>query len=211
MSLWSKVFGESPTDKALKDAMRMLWRLVDDEAYQNDILPAPMSDPIKNGAAVDKVPNGSGAFGLDKGNPIPVNGALGELSYLSRIETPKGEFLLFHRIGAINLIDVFEAVTITGSSWHILFLDCYHPRRSRLAPDGFRLGKPRQFSGFHTYCANFPSDFVECKRSAPDGLRIGYVAVSNVEPALRDNRFERPIAHKAKLAIVGGMITSRHL
>lgn len=201
----------SNVGEAAKSAMEGIWRLIDDEAYQNDMLPAPISDAIKGGSAVDNIPNGCGAFGLDKANPIPVNGALGELAYLSRLETVKGERLLFHRVGAINRIDVFEAVTITGTSWHVLFLDLYHPRRSRLAPEGFRLGEPGQFTGFLTYCPNFPYDFVECKRSAPGILGFAYIAISSVAPALEQKLFSRPLAHAAQVTIVEGMITSRHV
>lgn len=209
MGLWSKVFGGGGQDKALKDAMKMIWQIIDDENYQNNMLPEPMDQLIKGASAVDKLPNGVGEFGLDQRNPIPVNGAIGELSYLSRLETAKGERLLFHRIGAINQIDVFEAVTITGTSWHILFVDLYHSRRSRIAPAGFRLGDPKQFAGFHTYCPNFPYDFVEAMQAAPDGLRLAYVAMSNVIPALQQKLFSRPMAHKAKVGIVESMMTSR--
>jgi hypothetical protein len=208
MSLWSKLFGGVSEDRALKDLMKTIWRLIDDEGYQNDMLPPPMKELIKTkeASAVDKIPNGSGAFGLDKGNPIPVNGVIGELAYLSRLETLQGERLLFHRIGSVNSIDMFEAVTLTGTSWHIFFVNLYHSRRSRLAPEGFRVGEPRQFSGFNRYCPNFPYDFVEQKEATAPGLRIAYIALSNVEPALQQKLFVRPLAHKAKIGIVEGMI-----
>ena len=209
MSLWSKMFGESAEDRALKDAIKMVWRLVDDEKYQNEMLPPPMKELLKNTAAVDKIEGGSGEFGLDKGNPVPVNGALGELAYLSRLETLSGERMFFHRIGAINSVDVFEAVTTTGSSWHVFFLDLYHSRRSRMAPEGFRVGEPRQFAGFHTFCPKFPYDFVQCKEATPDGLRFGYIPLSSVLPALQRKVFERPLGHKAKIGIVERMMTSR--
>ncbi|MCY4364582.1 MAG: hypothetical protein OXE42_20765, partial [Gammaproteobacteria bacterium] len=75
---------------------------------------------------------------ISETNPIPVNGSIGQLAYLSKLETERGERILFHRIGAVDTIDVFEAVTFSGSEWFILFVDLYHPRRSRLTPDGFR-------------------------------------------------------------------------
>jgi hypothetical protein len=55
-------------------------------------------------------------------NPIPVNGPIGELAYLSKLETVQGERILFHRIGTVNMIDVLEAVTFSGSEWFILFI-----------------------------------------------------------------------------------------
>jgi hypothetical protein len=209
MSLWSKISGSGGKDRLSTGAGELVWKLIDDENYQNNLLPPGMNELIKNASAVDKIPNGVGAFGLNERNPVPVNGAIGELAYLSRLETVNDERLLFHRIGAVHATDVFEAVTITGTSWHILFVDLYHCRRSRLAPDGFRVGERRQFSGFHTYCPNFPYDFVACKEATPDALRLAYIPLSNVVPALEQRLFARPIGHKAKVGIVEGMMTSR--
>src|SRR3546814_13912845 len=75
------------------------------------------------------LPNGSGPFGFTETNPIPVNGPIGQLAYLSRLETQSGQRILFHRLGAIDKVDVFEAVTFDGSGWFIFFVDLYHPRR----------------------------------------------------------------------------------
>src|SRR3546814_10801196 len=61
------------------------------------------------------LPNGSGPFGFTETNPIPVNGPIGQLAYLSRLETQSGQRILFHRLGAIDKVDVFEAVTFDGS------------------------------------------------------------------------------------------------
>src|SRR3546814_8182704 len=104
---------------------------------------------------------------------IPVNGPIGQLAYLSRLETQSGQRILFHRLGAIDKVDVFEAVTFDGSGWFIFFVDLYHPRRSRLTPDGFRFTKDvAQFSGFHKFCENFPYDFVEKKASDRKSTRL---------------------------------------
>src|SRR3546814_6579765 len=61
------------------------------------------------------LPNGSGPFGFTETNPIPVNGPIGQLAYLSRLETQSGQRILFHRLAAIDKVDVFEAVTFDGS------------------------------------------------------------------------------------------------
>ena len=45
---------------------------------------------------------------------------------------------MFHRFGSLKTVDVFEAVTFDGSQWFLFYLDMYHSRRSRLAPDGLR-------------------------------------------------------------------------
>lgn len=160
--------------------------------------------------APDRDPNGTGPFGLSEANPIPVNGPIGELAYLSKLETVQGERLLFHRIGSVGTIDVFEAVTFSGSEWFIFFVDFYHPRRSRVTPDGFRFSKDvSQFSGFHRFCKNFPYDFVEMKQSGEDsGLSLAYIAIGKVSQQIQNGAFKRPLAHKAKLDIVKGRLTS---
>jgi hypothetical protein len=169
-----------------------------------------MKEVLKSAPAYDKDPNGSGPFGFTETNPIPVNGPIGQLAYLSRLKTQSGQRLLFHRIGAIGIVDVFEAVTFDGSEWFVLFLDFYHPRRSHLTPDGFRFTKDvAQFSGFHKFCENFPSDFVEKKTSErASGLSMAYIAISKVAEQIQNRVFNRPLAHKAKLELVKSRLSS---
>ena len=114
MGFLSKLFGKK--EDPLEKFKREVWRLIDDEEYQNSLVNELVHEMVVNGASVDKLPGATGHFGFDKDNPVPVNGALGELVYLSRLETNQGERLLFHRIGAVNMIDVFEAVAYSGSS-----------------------------------------------------------------------------------------------
>lgn len=211
MGFLSKLLGkENEGDKQLRDAMKMIAKIIDDESFQNSLVPEVVAEMIKNGLSVDQLPNGVGVFGLEEGNPIPVNGAIGEMAYLSRLETNQGERLLFHRIGAINMIDVFEAVTYSGSAWYIFFMDVYHPRRSRKAPPGFRIATElRQFSGFNNYSRNFPYDFAESKQAVDNILRLAYIPIGNVTPQIQSQVFNRPMAHKAKLEIITSMMTSR--
>ncbi len=114
MGFLSNLFGK-PKDDPLKNAMQAIYRMIDDEEHQNGMLPDPIAQAIKSGIACDVLPGATGKFGLEPGNPIPVNGAIGELAYLSRLETSQGERLLFHRIGAVDTVDVFEAVTYSRS------------------------------------------------------------------------------------------------
>lgn len=208
MGFFSKLLGK-PKDDQLSNAFKSLFRLIDDERYQNSLLPEPIAQAIEDGVPCDTVPGATGRFGLEPGNPIPVNGAIGELAYLSRLETAQGERLLFHRIGAIDRVDVFEAVTYSGGTWFVFFVDMYHPRRSRQAPEGFQIAKePRQFSGFHNHCRNFPYDFAEAKADTPDLLRLAYIPLGNVMPQIEKRVFARSLAHKAKLDIVKSKLTS---
>jgi hypothetical protein len=210
MGVLSKIFGESKEQKALREAVTLVRKIVEDEDFQVRMLPDLIQDLIKDGVSCDSVPGASGQFGFSETNPIPVNGAIGELAYLSKLETLSGERLFFHRIGAINSIDVFEAVTFTGSAWFVFFVDLYHPRRSRLTPDGFRFStKLGQFTGFHNYCPNFPLDWRSVRASIPpEGIGIAYTALSRVLPALESGTFNRPVAHQLKLELLRSKLTS---
>jgi len=210
MGFLSKLFGGKKQDAALHQAFEQIKRILEDEEFQLDLIHPSMREMIKNCPAYDKDPNGSGPFGFSERNPIPVNGPIGQLAYLSRLETSKGERLLFHRIGAVNTIDVFEAVTFSGGEWFIFFTDLYHPRRSRATPDEFHFtGEVPQFSGFHKYCPNFPYDFVEMKGTEEEsGLSLAYIPVSRVISQIQSRVFLRPLAHKAKLDLVRTRLTS---
>ena len=210
MGFISKLFGGKKEDKALREAFEQIRRILEDEQFQLDMIHPAMKSMIETCPAYDKDPNGTGPFGFSETNPIPANGPIGQLAYLSKLETAKGERILFHRIGAVNTIDVFEAVTFSGSEWFILFVDLYHPRRSRLTPEGFRFTQEvGQFSGFHKFCTDFPYDFVEMKQSESEsGLSMAYIAISKVMQPIQNRAYQRPLAHKAKLDLVKSRLTS---
>ena len=210
MGFVSKLFGGNKEDKALREALEQIRRIIEDEQFQLDMLHPEMKEMIESRPDYDKDPNGTGPFGLVETNPIPVNGSIGQLAYLSKLETEREERILFHRIGAMDTIDVFEAVTFSGSEWFILFVDLYHPRRSRLTPDGFRFtDEMGQFSGFHKFCADFPYDFVEMKQSEREsGLSMAYIAISKVMEPIQNRAYQRPLAQKAKLDLVRSRMTS---
>lgn len=210
MSFLSNFFGGKKEDKALREAFEHIRRLLEDEDFQLQLMHPALKEIIAKCPAYDQDPNGTGPFGFSEANPIPVNGPVGELAYLSKLETQRGERILFHRIGAINTIDVYEAVTFSGGEWFIFFLDYYHPRKSRLTPEGFRFTKEvGQFSGFHRFCSDFPYDFIQSKHAERNsGLSLAYIAIDKVSKQLEDRAFERPLAHKAKLDIVKNRLTS---
>lgn len=210
MGFLSNLFGggkEKKASKALHAMVSHIHRILDDEEFQLGLLPPAMQEILKAAPAYDKDPNGSGPFGFTETNPIPVNGSIGQLAYLSRLETQSGQRILFHRLGAVGTVDVFEAVTFDGAEWFILFVDLYHPRRSRLTPDGFHFTKDlAQFSGFHNFCENFPYDFVDKKASAD--LSMAYIAISKVSDQIQDRVFNRPPAHKAEIDLVRSRLHS---
>jgi hypothetical protein len=212
MGFLSNLFGRSKEDKALKELFEHIRRIIEDEQYQNQLLHPMIKEQIERAQAYDRDPNGTGPFGFSEDNPIPVNGTLGELSYLSRLETVKGERIIFHRIGAVKTIDAFEAVTFSGNEWFIFFLDFYHPRRSRITPDGFVFTKEvPQFSGFHKFCSNFPYDFIEKRHAEAEkdsGIGLAYIAVSKISQQIERGLYQRTLAHKAKLDIVKSRLSS---
>lgn len=210
MGIFSRLFGGNKEDKALRDVFEHIRRILEDEKFQNDLVHPAVKQMLLSAPAYDKDPEGSGPFGFTESNPIPVNGPVGELAYLSRLETLAGQRILFHRIGAIGKVDVFEAVSFDGSEWFVLFVDFYHPRRSRITPEGFRFTKDlAQFSGFHKFCENFPYDFIEKKvADRESGLSMAYIPISKVSAQIERRVFNRPIAHKAKLELVKERLSS---
>lgn len=203
MGWLSDLLGGSSENRAIADAMARVRQLVEDENFQNSLLHPAIRDTILNGPAIDSSPDATGEFGYCLSNPIPVNGSIGELAYLSKIETAEGQRLLFHRLGSIESIDVFEAVTFDGGEWFILFAHLYHPRRSKLTPKGFRFSKELgQFSGFHNFCDNFPYDFREKRHSNDNELSIAYIASGKVQEFMDRKAYQRPLAHKLKLELI---------
>ncbi len=101
-------------------------------------------------------------------------------------------------------------MTFNGTEWFILFVDLYHPRRSRLTPDGFAFTKEvPQFSGFTNFCGDFPYDFIEKKKAMQEGLLgMAYIAISKVAGQIQSRAFTRPLAHKAKLELVKSRLSS---
>jgi hypothetical protein len=175
-------------------------RLVDDDEYQNATLQAHLRDLLLIGAPLDELPDGDGPFGASPGNPIPVNGPIGELAYLSKLRTSAEERLLFHRLGsaagsAAGSIDLYEAVNWSGSQWYLFYLDMYHPRRSRKAPDGFKIGGPSHFSGFGKACGNFPYDFPDHLAENQGILQVAYISPATTGKILGASSFAPPESH----------------
>lgn len=208
MSIFSKIFGgggKKAGSSELQEILSIFSKALNDEEFQNSNLSPILREAIEAGDACDKIPGGDGPFGFCATNPIPVNGPMGQLAYLSRLETSSGQRLLFHRLGSTSgpagIVDVFEAVTIDGTHWFILYLDFYHPRRSRHVPDGLSFsGKLSQLSGFRDYCPDFPYDFIDMKNSIGDqGLAALYIPIANVVEQIDNRVFSRPEGHRERL------------
>ncbi len=209
MGIFSRLFGKNKEKTAFAEVFDKIHRILEDEQLQLEMVPPAIRTKIVSGAAYDQNPHGIGQFGFSAKNPIPVNGPVGELAYLSKLKTSSGERILFHRIGAIGEVDVFEAVTFSGSEWFLFFLDLYHPRRSKLAPQGFQfIGEVAQFSGFNNFCEQFPYDFIPAKVNCPRDLRVAYIPIASIDQQLRSGVFHRTSSHNAKLEVIAGHLTS---
>ena len=137
------------------------------------------------GGAVDINPGATGDFGHDINNPIPVNGTFGELTYLSRLLTSSGKKIVFHRLGSIGTIDVFETVSQSGDEWDILFLDSYHTRKTRLTPKNYKFqvdddGRPFTIwiRGVDGCIEDFPLSFYDVLKNK---ITLGMKLISDPE------------------------------
>lgn len=131
-----------------------------EEEFPGIRLPSDVSRQILSGAAVDVIAGAAGEFGRDVRNPIPCNGPFGEWTYLSRLHVKKsGHKMFFHKIAVVDQhIDQFELVDMSGRFWDYLYMDMYHPRKSRKCPSGYEMDKrvtiPRGITS--GACPDFP-------------------------------------------------------
>jgi hypothetical protein len=158
--------------------------LVDNEDFQNANTYPLWLERMKLGAAVDCLIDDE-TFGLTADNPVPVNGQFGQLTYLSRLRTPSGAWFVFHRLGSKGLIDIYEVLSIDGAHRFEVFLDLYHPRRSRKPIRGFTLDeRPNVWTGSPMTVPNFPEGLLSDLARHSDGVGLGYARPSQVKPAI---------------------------
>ena len=167
------------------------------DRFQNDQLPIMLKTQLEMGSDIEYVYNDA-TFGLTPDNPIPVNGQLGQLAYLSLLRTPDGQGFLFHRLGSEAGVDAYEILSFDGKHRMVVYLDMYHPRRSRKAIDGLTLhDKPSAFTGVSTLVGDFPLSLLEAlpPRTSPRALpfatpeQLGPIVACFLPPDLFDPRF----------------------
>ena len=213
MGRFSKRFGKRKHRANLSpEIVRIFERiehfLIDDDA-QNAALPQSVRKVIEAGPAVSEICGATGEFGRCVTNPIPVNGPVGELAYLSRLVTPSGAGLFGHRRGRIEMVDAYETVSTDGKTWDVFYLNFYHPRKSRKAPAGYRLSRAGERPAFIT-CTNFRVDgfpypmeaaIKECTRRV-----LGFpVRPPNMAELLTSARFVRTPDQNARLATLADL------
>jgi len=189
-----------------------LYRFLNDEAAQNNQLTEQYRSKVQGGADCDELPGADGEFGRSFTNPIPVNGPIGEILYLSNLMVPDRNHIMFHRIGSKDEIDVFETVSLDGTKWDILFLHLYHPRKSRLAPRGYSIaaGKERQilFFGTNQLLDGFPQNILEAASGSFQQCTGMPMRTPELRRALETGSFDRPKRHQGRLAATYSMLAS---
>jgi hypothetical protein len=164
-------FRKKPSlDPKIEQIFKKVQQLLQDEELQNEQLPEPLRKMILLNAACDRVPGATGEFGRSLSNPIPVNGPLGSLIYLSSLETLSGKAVAFHRIGSRENIDIYHLIDEDGNTDKLL-LSMYFPRRSRQLPTGYRArpGVPT-IRGTNGVVASFPSGIFAAAMDAASRL-----------------------------------------
>lgn len=206
MNLINRLLARARTDKKIPSDVRAVLDkvrlLLSDEDAQNDLYLPEVSAAIRSGASIDRLENAVGNFGRDVRNPIPVNGVLGELIYISHLVTSGGSRLVGHRIGTAAKVDIYEVAALDGTAWDLLFFDLYHPRRSRAAPAGLEI-QPDTW----ILATNYRLD------DFPQGIRVGvsrstreFVGIPFVGPALQDESLfqamQRPAKHETYVGLI---------
>jgi hypothetical protein len=190
MALWP--FGRKDQGTSLSPEVEQIFEkalaFLDDEVAQNNALPENFRRVLAESPSCDRIPNAFGEFGRTLSNPIPVNGPVGELVYLSRLETLNGSAIAFHRLGAFDEVDVFEAVSEDGRHWDVLYLSLYFARKSKQAPSGYHMmtDKARRalIRGTTLHVDSFPNGIwsatLECTKRLI-GIPIGDTRLKAIE------------------------------
>lgn len=203
---WLKEFFGRNEDRALSPeataAFEKIARFLADEDAQNERLPATRRDMLKKGLSCDQVPWGVGCFGKELTNPIPVNGPLGELIYLSNLRHISGQPVLFHRLGSLNAVDIYEIMTLDGKFWDILYLDFYHPRKSCSVPEGYSAAFDwtATFYGTNEFVEDFPKNIHIAVGQTFERLIGISMCLPEIREAVEGKEFLRPSEHARRSA-----------
>ncbi len=176
---------------------KKLFATLEDDNEQNKTLPEIVRSSVVDGLSCDELPGAIGEFGRASTNPIPVNGPLGEVVYLSRLRTGAGSPVMFHRLGSqeglTGFVDAYEVLSLDGSLREKLYLSMYHPRKSRKVPRGFtyaaRLDAENFTYGVSHRVSRFPEKLdAHIRKWQMDKLGIP-LPVHRVREAVNGSRF----------------------
>lgn len=209
MGFFRDVFGGASKTQAtdlapdVAKVFRKLHQFLNDETMQNAALPKSMREAVKSGLSVDELPSAEGEFGRSLSNPIPTNGPVGELIYLSTLSTHTGHPVLAHRLGSINTVDVYETVSFDGRFWDLLFLSLYHPRKSRRVPEGYRwVGETKFVYAVNRRLQNFPFEMPDAISACTKSLLGLPLRPPQVRECIERCTFARSNDHNLKLSLI---------
>lgn len=101
--------------------------------------------PLSNeGTDKDIMPEGTGEFGLEITNPIPVDTIFGSYAYLGQLRTLQGKSVEYERIGSMHtpnikaIIDGYK-IKSAGKEIATIYICPYNKKNSERAPKGFNL------------------------------------------------------------------------
>jgi hypothetical protein len=205
MGFFDRLFGRGakPSKSDLPTEMEAVFEkirnFIMNEATQNNGYPPELQQMMTVGGAIDEIAGAVGEFGRDIRNPIPVNGPIGELVYISMIALPGGCAIMGHRLGSINKLDVFETMSLDGSMWDILFFDMYHTRKSKRLPIGYQVSSQPFLLATNVMVPAFPCGMYKEMSELTERV----IGIALVSPKLRDETlfqgFSRPPGHLLKI------------
>ena len=202
MGIFSNIFGSNKktVSPETEKIFKKIYKCLTDEEFQNTLMPDALQQIVNKNSAVDELPDASGEFGKCLENPIPVNGPIGEVIYLSNIVTDAGERIFAHRLSSKDGIDIFETVSFDGTSWDILFFYFYYPRKSKKIPNGYKPGNdPSQIYATNQKSNDFPKNMVnEIRQTFNDFFGISLIH-PDVRLSLEKYTYVRPENHLRKL------------
>lgn len=160
MGFFGNLF-KSKEEREVEEMFKQISFLLNDDEAQMDYVP-PFFLDMYDKRPMNTVPGARGEFGRSETNPIPVNGPLGEVTYLSKLLVEDTcEKVFFHRFGSCSgNLDIFELISLSGNFHDILYLDMYHTHKSQYAPSGYVFQKGViNIRGIHNLCKGFPNNF----------------------------------------------------
>ena len=94
---------------------------------------------------LDEIPQGTGTFGLDKTNPVPVYGVPENEKYLSKLRLSNGDRIRWRRIKSLEIasinkpIDEYEIFNMNGDTITLYIFLHTILKHQGIAPAGFKI------------------------------------------------------------------------
>jgi len=219
-------YKSSPLPPEVEAIFERIVKLFDSDDEQNKLYPEPIRSTIIQGLSCDELPGGKGDFGRTPSNPIPTNGPLGQVIYLSKLRTvgprnwlglrTRGSPVMFHRVwseeGPTGPVDAYKVRSLDGAVEEVLYLSMYHPRKSKKSPSGYilepKLDSDNWLYGVNHAVPNFPQKLDAYIRKWQMEMLGVPLPVSRVRKAINGSEFristldERENRREARVAIL---------